>query len=309
MRLLQRGVVAALLLGCQSPPAAQDAAIVAPVDAGCGPGLTRCGPFCVDLSTDLNHCTACNNRCPNGPAGTPICDNGCGFECVQGRHDCREDVPGCEATFSSPATCGSCEHACAAGDSCAEPTCQGTRQVVTNGTFALTIDGWLTANNPVNAEDTVSTFRYNGDGDAENVPSTGACARVLYQDLLLPAGIVAATFTAEVRSFNSEPLNPDAVTTIETNPYDGVSDAFRIDLIDPNDDVFYAPILYTLFTTVDPVGTSGQGLIVEVTDPAVTELLQSLEGTAVRLRIAQVESNFPWHVDVDNLRLTVDIEY
>ena len=300
-------LLGALLVACGNSPGAQDAG--PPADAGCAAGLTRCGSLCVDITTDVNHCGACSNACPDGPAGDPICDSGCGFDCVDGFFDCDATVPGCEETLMTPSACGECGHVCEASDSCVAPECRGDRQPVANSTFAVDLADWTVANNPTNATDTVSTFQRNTRGDAENIPSSGACARVLYQDVFIRTNIAAATFSAEVRSDNTEPLMPSSVLTIEANPFDGVSDAFRIDLVDPAEDVFYAPILYTLFTTVDAVGTLETAHMVSVGDPALVKLLKSREGTFLRVRISQVESNFPWHVDVDNVSLTLNIVY
>ncbi len=300
-------MLCALLMACSAPPGARDAAPEA--DAGCAPGRTRCGSQCVDLTSNVNHCGACSNRCPDGPAGSPICDNGCAFDCVAGRFDCDPSVPGCEEDLVSPSACGSCGHVCVGDDTCDAPDCMGDRQVVANSTFAVDLANWSVANNPVNAEDTVSTFRWNTNNDAENEPSTGPCARVLYQDVFVRADLAGATFSAEVRSNNSQPLMPDAVLTIETKPNDGVSDAFRIDLVDPDEDVFYAPILFPLFANVNPVGTQATPHVVSVASPALLEFLRSREGTFVRVRVAQVESNVPWHVDVDNVSLTLNIVY
>jgi len=293
---------------CGGGDAGADAAPAA--DAGCPAGLTRCGSLCVDTDIDVNHCGRCYETCPDGPAGTPVCVAGsCGFDCVAGRYDCDDDVAGCEADLMSPSACGSCGHVCSGDDSCDAPDCRGSRQPVANSTFAGDLSSWLLANNPVNAVDTVSTFRYNGDGDAENVPSTGPCARVLYQDVLIPPDIVGAVFSAEVRSFNDQLLHPELVTSIETQPNDGVSDAFRIDFVDPNDDVFYAPILFTLFAPTAAVGTQAEPFVVTDGSPQLVQFLRQRAGTLLRLRVAQVESNVPWHLDVDNMTLTSTIVY
>lgn len=307
-RLAVAGGVLAALAACDDGPATVDAA--AQVDAGCAEGRTRCGAQCVNTDTSTSHCGGCFEGCVDGPAGDPVCVAGsCGFDCFEGWYDCDPTVPGCEEDLLSPGACGSCGHVCDDGDTCDAPDCRGVRQQVANSTFAVDLSSWVVANNPVNAVDTLSGFRLNANGDAENEPSTGACARVLYQDVFIRPDMAGAVFSAEVRSYNELPLNPDQVTVIEANPNDGISDAFRIDVIDPAADVFYAPILYTLYAPITAVGTPAEAHVVSVAGPDFVQFLRQRAGTSVRLRIAQVESNVPWHLDVDNITLTLSIVY
>jgi cysteine-rich repeat protein len=58
--------------------------------------------------------------------GTPGCSAGhCTISCDNGYGDCDSDAKnGCEADFSSSATCGSCGNACTAGQSCAAGKCK-----------------------------------------------------------------------------------------------------------------------------------------------------------------------------------------
>jgi hypothetical protein len=71
--------------------------------------------MCVDTQTDVNHCGACNTRCPQGPNATASCVGGaCRLACDIGFGDC-DGMPtnGCETALRSTALhCGRCGNAC-----------------------------------------------------------------------------------------------------------------------------------------------------------------------------------------------------
>lgn len=95
---------------------------VGPPDAGadagpcdrCGAGTLCCGLLCVDPTSDLAHCGACDSPCPVAEHSTPVCSmSACDVVCEAGWDDCDVDPrTGCEADLSSVATCGSCGVAC-----------------------------------------------------------------------------------------------------------------------------------------------------------------------------------------------------
>ena len=96
----------------------------------CASGLTRCGAACVDLSTDRNHCGACNTLCPD--MGGLVCAAGrCG--CPAGWVDCSQ-APGapegidgyCADLRSNAGNCGACGFSCATGETCGDGRCRGT---------------------------------------------------------------------------------------------------------------------------------------------------------------------------------------
>jgi hypothetical protein len=79
-----------------------------------------------DIAGDVAHCGGCDVVCPTGPRAAPTCTGGhCGLTCEDGFGDCDGDpTTGCEVELATdPAHCGSCEHACAANETCGDRTC------------------------------------------------------------------------------------------------------------------------------------------------------------------------------------------
>lgn len=83
----------------------------------------------VDKSSSNAHCGRCNNACVV-PNAEPDCARGvCAvLRCHPGWGDCSAAAPGCETDLSREQTCGACDVACEAGQSCVGPpgneTCQ-----------------------------------------------------------------------------------------------------------------------------------------------------------------------------------------
>ena len=126
-----------------------------------------------------------------------------------------------------------------------------------------------------------------------------------------PATVSAARFSLEFAQDNFMPLDPENVPIIQADGYDdsgnGIPEnAFRIDIIAPGPDPFTTPILFELYTPVDPVGMIDGPLVeIVVDDPALLAFLQANAGATLVLRIAQVESTFPWTVQFDNVTLLI----
>ncbi len=91
----------------------------------CPPGTTACGAECVDTSSDMDHCGACDTPC--APAnGQGECQAGvCQITaCDAGFDDCDGDpATGCEADLASDDTCGSCDLSCTTPEFCFEGGC------------------------------------------------------------------------------------------------------------------------------------------------------------------------------------------
>jgi hypothetical protein len=88
--------------------------------------LLACGAECVDPTTSIAHCGACDVACPPVANGTGACTLGvCGFTCSPGFGDC--DVTpanGCEAAFAKdPLHCGACNSPCFPGEDCVNGAC------------------------------------------------------------------------------------------------------------------------------------------------------------------------------------------
>lgn len=84
-----------------------------------GQGVTDCGGFCTDLSTDSANCGACGASCPLGG----YCQSGAcaGLVCPSGLTDC--GVGYCVDLGSDPNYCGGCEFGCFAGYDCVNGAC------------------------------------------------------------------------------------------------------------------------------------------------------------------------------------------
>ncbi len=114
---------------CAAPAPLCDASRTHPsCVASCPPGSELCGSSCVDVTTSVLHCTACDTPCPVPEHSTPRCDNGCGFTCMDGFADCNGDAAdGCEIDTSTDVDhCGGCGVQCEGMDAtwtCASGTC------------------------------------------------------------------------------------------------------------------------------------------------------------------------------------------
>ncbi len=184
-------------------------------------------------------------------------------------------------------------------------------ELIVNGDFAAMFDGWTLANNPAGAYDVRATW-ITVNEVCESESSTNPCARVLYQDLPIPSTVldahIAFDFAQELPQ--GQTLDPENVTRIEKDGYDdsgrgGAQNAFRIDLIDPAAGVFDAPILLEVYAPVDNVGSLGNLVAIDPAPPGLLAILQAHAGGTLRLRIAHVESTFPWPLQIDNLSLMV----
>ena len=89
----------------------------------CRSGRTACGGDCVDLTSDPEHCGACNSPCGGGQS----CANA-QCTCPAGETFCAGT---CVDTASDPAHCGACGQACAGGESCQQGSCKADTKVNT----------------------------------------------------------------------------------------------------------------------------------------------------------------------------------
>jgi|GEM_PF-3140795 len=92
--------------------------------SSCEDGLTNCGGFCVNLSSNHENCGSCGNACPE----IQVCNNGeCKYECPPGKVACSGV---CTDVKTDILNCGNCAVKCSAGLH-AKPECvNGTCQVV-----------------------------------------------------------------------------------------------------------------------------------------------------------------------------------
>ncbi len=89
----------------------------ATTDEGCSPGQAECGPWCVDVNSDPDHCGSCDNPCPDDKV------------CMQGicAPDCGTLTPcdgGCFNADIDPEHCGGCNLPCPEGNVCVGGSCQ-----------------------------------------------------------------------------------------------------------------------------------------------------------------------------------------
>jgi len=82
----------------------------------------------VNTNSNVNHCGACNNKCPTPSGGTPNCVNGvCGISnCTAPLADCNASSgDGCEVNTSNDVSnCGSCGNVCSVANG--TPTCSAS---------------------------------------------------------------------------------------------------------------------------------------------------------------------------------------
>lgn len=86
-------------------------------------GLTACGQQCVDLQTNVTHCSGCNATCRINNAEAVCVAGQCAVSrCLAGYGDCDPGLEGCETNLGTFYDCGSCRDSCAAAH--AEGTCR-----------------------------------------------------------------------------------------------------------------------------------------------------------------------------------------
>ncbi|MFC1642491.1 SUMF1/EgtB/PvdO family nonheme iron enzyme [Myxococcota bacterium] len=101
-------------------------------EAGASCFGTRCGSYCVDLSTDVDHCGVCGRTCSAAGASKVACEGGgCKPTCKNGVLDCetpsvRAADDGCETDAQTSAEhCGACGRSCSSPRACQWGTCVG----------------------------------------------------------------------------------------------------------------------------------------------------------------------------------------
>ena len=91
-------------------------------------GQKCCGHVCIDVTSDLDNCGACDNVCPESLVATMDCiDSKCVMGCPQGLVDCNGLASdGCEANpDNDPLNCGQCGHVCLFAN--ATPQCSASQ--------------------------------------------------------------------------------------------------------------------------------------------------------------------------------------
>lgn len=114
-----------------SPDAKNPAPLTACIATECPAPWGSCGDgLCTtDMRTDIEHCGACGNACPEPPRSLhviPLCTEGkCTFVCDELSADCnRIAKDGCEVfTGDDPKNCGACGNECKAGEICWKGAC------------------------------------------------------------------------------------------------------------------------------------------------------------------------------------------
>jgi hypothetical protein len=85
----------------------------------CEDDFIRCGGVCVDWTSDPNNCGWCGNSCERGMSPNACVDGVC--RCPGRQVDCGA---GCTDVQTDPSNCGACGFSCAAGQFCANGSCQ-----------------------------------------------------------------------------------------------------------------------------------------------------------------------------------------
>ncbi len=109
--------------------------------SACGPGVSRCGDTCVNLTNDPGHCGTCDVACTNGE----VCSaSHCGLTCVGGSSLCGDL---CVDLVNDPVNCGHCGKKCADSEVCSTGLCAVDCLGGSKLCGALCVD---TANDPQN---------------------------------------------------------------------------------------------------------------------------------------------------------------
>jgi formylglycine-generating enzyme len=157
---------------------ATDVRLEAAIEAAvCTTGQTLCGPTCVNLVTNSEHCGGCGRTCDLARAATQRCSaSTCTVvTCDPGWNNCDAmNSNGCElsdtALQSNVTHCGRCGNACATGQVCEAGTCiapqRSCRPTITSGCGLVSVPGGTFTMgdplafgaSPVQPEQTVSPF-------------------------------------------------------------------------------------------------------------------------------------------------------
>jgi Stigma-specific protein, Stig1 len=306
----------ACFIGCESHQSCVDGEC----SPACSDGGTECDGVCVDTQSLPTHCGGCGSVCDDledcerGECVFAGCEFGrpCG-DCPAGLADCDPDVDGCEADLAAAATCGACDHSCDDGDTCQPPDCVHVQELVGNGDFSAGIAGWTIDNNPIDSGDAFANFVVSG-GELTVFPAEGPHAKVVFQDVMVPPDPLGGAVFSVCFYQDMGGQDPENVVEIQVDPFDEDGDglpqnALRIDLVDPGQDVFVAPAIVTLFAPTTPIGSPAMCVTSTFEDPPLTAELSAHAGQLLRLRVAHVESTFPWDLEIDDVSLAVEQIY
>ncbi len=121
-RVLRATAICTLAVGaaCSAEPRAESN----PASTGGGPASTCpdgqewCHSTCTVVTTNRDHCGACDAACP----AEMVCAEGhCASACPEGTANCDS---GCVTLATDPLHCGACANACAAGQTCTAGHCE-----------------------------------------------------------------------------------------------------------------------------------------------------------------------------------------
>jgi hypothetical protein len=118
---------------CPTPPNASPTCADGTCGYVCDAGWADCNALAedgceVDVTTDLDHCGACDAVCPTPDRAMRTCEAGsCGFVCDSGWADCNGlAADGCEVDLLTDVDhCGACDNMCMAGETCVDGMCEG----------------------------------------------------------------------------------------------------------------------------------------------------------------------------------------
>jgi hypothetical protein len=269
----------------------------------CQPNLAAEGASCGDPTA--NDCNAADTCDANGACQDNLAT--LGASCGSSTDDACTAPDSCDGAGICLANDEPVGTTCGVGGACGADLCDGSGTceasaclVLQNIDFSSNFDNWSLANNPTNGVDTTSLFHLN-NGIAEDDSSFGPGARTISQAFSVPATLSAATFAMDFAQ-NSGGQDPSNVQTIVT----GLGNAFRVDIIASGGSVFTNPILFELFAPTAATGTIGGPLThITVDSTDLTTFLSGHTGETLVLRIAHVESTFPWTADFDNIELSL----